>query len=160
MPAVLTYPPGMDTRRDPGRKGRHGARWVVGASTVAVAAIVGLGRTAPGATDGDETPEDPLGPALACPGGGPFVEVREEVADTGGGPATPEEELDRFLARELPGLDRRSLVVEARTSGQVIYASEQPGGEAVARFLVDDVGDSWHVVAHATCQSGSAGAGR
>lgn len=142
----------MDTRRDPSRKGRHGARWVVGASTVAVAAIVGLGRTAPSAKDGEETSEDPLGPALACPGGGPYAEVHEEVTDTSGGPATPEEEIERFLAQELPGLDRRSLGVEARTSDRVTYAARSAGAP-VARFVVDDVGDSWHVVSHAICRS-------
>lgn len=150
----------MDTRRDEGGAFHHGARWALAASTVAVAAIVGLGSTVPGAASARRaSAEDPLGPALTCPGGEPFVEVFEDVVDASGGPATPEAEIDRFLAQELPGLDRRSLRVEARTKDRVAYAHDGRGGEVAARFLVDDVGDSWHVVAHAACDSVATGAG-
>lgn len=157
----------MSTQRDTTPVRHHPARWVhralwvLGAGAVAaVAAAVGLAGPRP--ADRSVRPaaeDDPLGPPLACAPGEPYVRVVAEVVDTAGGPATPEEEVDRFLAQELPGLDRRSLRVEARAAGRVAYVFERDGAVA-ARFSVDDVGDSWHVAAHAACEGVVAGARR
>ena len=58
--------------------------------------------------------------------------------------------MPHFLQRRFPNVDLASVSASARSSTRAVY-SYGVGGRRSAEFQVDLLGDSWAVVAYATC---------